>query len=233
MIGDPCPHCAPVGHSLGGDQDLCDHCNLSTMDKSAQSGAQVPAVLSSTQVAPGTPTTTILNADGNAIAWDVIEEESRRNGITAAASVFKVKPGTIQTRARKHKWKGIPDGRALAARKAKDVSSKTDTPGDFSSRIVAHRESIFKKGVDSLGKKKIIPIRNAKDFDIVDRIVRRAAGIDDSDPRNTAVLIHINEAIDAHGENEPIEATIVAAALPPDSTKPALPDSSEAGNQKP
>lgn len=210
-------------------------------DKSAQDGAQVPAVLSRTQVAPGTPTTSILNADGNAIAWDVIEERARSSGIVETAEFFKVNAKTIRSRSVNHKWKGVPDGRALAAAAKKAVAKSQDTPGDFSGRIVAHRESIFKKGVDSLSKKKIIPIRNAKDFDIVDRIVRRAAGIDDSDPRNTAVLIHINEAIDAHGENEPIEATVIEsipaqpganpAALPPESPTPPNPDSSEAGNQ--
>jgi hypothetical protein len=158
---------------------------------------------------PGTPTTSIKNADGVAVAWEVIEDESRRIGIIATADKLKVNASAIRTRMKRHKWKGIPDGRTLVAQEKQSVTNSSDQPGDFSSRVVAHRENVFKKATDSLGKVKRIPVHNAKDFDIVDKIARRAAGIDDNEMGKTAVLIHINDAIEAHGENQPIEATVI------------------------
>lgn len=170
------------------------------------------------QLRPGTPTTEIRNADGVAIAWDLIEETAREIGIVQTALRYKVKAATIRMRASVHKWKKIPDGRTLVAGVQGRNIAQNGSDSDLSRHIPAHRERVFKTASDSLGKKKIIPIRSAKDYDIVDRIARRALGIDDNEGGNQQVLIKINEAIEDHAL-KPIEAHEFNAPLHPVTTE--------------
>lgn len=246
--------CTDCGEPLTGDEMLdrevhgrCsdkDAAHLSGPDSVAGVVGHIVDVIhetgkqgSSTQHRPGAPTTTILNSEGQAIAWDVVEEFARHSGLAAAASNFKLKRDTVYQRKLSHKWKGIPDGRSLAKVEQGSSVSLDATPGDFTRRITAHRERVFKIASDSLGKKKSIPIKNARDYDIVDKIARRAAGINDDDVATANVLIHINEQIDNHEAATPIEAHEVlpcdTVPLPPLPNELRIKDAliSEAGEQ--
>lgn len=163
------------------------------------------------QLRVGAPTDSIRNTDGIAIEWSLIEETTRKLGIAGAANVHHVTRAAIQARKDRHKWKRIPDGRSLAVAQGSSGEITDSTPGDFTKRIAAHRERVFQTASNSLGKIKRISIRGARDYDIVDKIARRAAGINDDDVASANVLIHINEAVEEH--EAPIEAHEVIPCL--------------------
>jgi hypothetical protein len=180
----------------------------------------------STQARPGTPTNEILNADGIAIAWDVIEDSARRIGIPKTATEYKIEADAIRTRSRRYKWKKIPHAATLAKRNANSDALVTMT-GDLASVIDRHRATVFEKTSKSIAKFRAKAPKNFREFDAADKIARRALGIDEDKPAQQSVLIQINEAIGEHEAPVPVEAHEVFPCNP----EPMQLDNNEAGNQ--
>ena len=186
---------------------------------------------------PFQPTTSVLNDQNQPVAWDLLEQSSKEIGLPATAKKYGVKLKALHARKMSHKWRGCPDARSLAKRKEDDNTELQEPPGDFTKRITAHRERVFKLASDSLGivarRKTPMKLKSPKDVEIMDRVARRAAGIDDNVGANANVLIHINEAIEDHKAPKPIEAREIRASLPPCTTA-SLPNdqgNSELGQQ--
>lgn len=183
-----------------------------------ESGAQGSTRTS--QRTPFAPTTEILNADGVAISWELIEETARQIGIPKTAEQFKLPLNTIHSRKKSHKWKKIPDGRALTKTdKGSDAQLSTMT-GDLSGEIDRHRAMVFQKTSKSIAKFRAKAPKNFREFDAADKIARRALGIDDDKPAQQSVLIQVNEAIAEHNAPVPIEANeipCIPAPLPNES----------------
>jgi hypothetical protein len=176
----------------------------------------------STQKKPFTATTTIVNADGDVIAWDAIEEAvhctpfcNKDEKMTAAEAArhFKVDQQGIYARARRHKWK-LVDGH-------KREGAKRAALNDWAKRGEAHREIAFAVGHESVKKFKARPPKTFRDLEIADRIARRAAGLETAEVVQQT-LVHINEAIDDHGDQQVIEASVFDT-LQSDQANPTAP----------
>lgn len=164
----------------------------------------------------GEPTNTIINDDGQLVAWDAIEEEVRCSApgdtqtkltIREASEKFKVPYHAIYSRAKRRKWK-LVDGN-----KRENAKRRGET--DWPTRGEEHREIAFNLAHESVKLFKPKAPKGFKDLEIADRIARRAAGLDVADVVNQT-LVHINESIEAHGDV--IEADVVEAnsSEPPD-----------------
>jgi hypothetical protein len=95
----------------------------------------------------------------------------------------------------------LVDGRRKQRLAQSDArKSATDKPtGPITpEEVEKHTRHIFNLGSDSLGKVKKLKIKGARDFEIVDRVVRRAAGIDEETAIKVAVLVGVNERMEAH-----------------------------------
>jgi hypothetical protein len=196
-----------------------------------ESGTSEAGKQGRTKPEPFKPTSEISNGDGQMIAYDLLEESAREIGIPATAAKYQVNEHALRSRARDHKWKKIPDGRTLAKRNKGTGSELATTEGDFSSRVAPFRERVFKKMDESLGKFRAKAPKSFKEFDSASKIAERMMGIGDEGAK-IGVLVHINEAIDEHGENmQPIEATEVDAIVSPCIPVSRLPDSVQQGNK--
>ncbi len=173
------------------------------------------------------PTTSIANSEGIQIDWSLIEETARTIGIPATADKFSIDQNTIQTRKKRHKWKGIPDGRSMSKLEIQAREQDDSSPGVFTHRIIAHRERVFNKASESCGRFKVKAPSTFREFKIADDIARRAAGLDDEESQRQSVLITINEQIDDHDGARPIEAHEVQPCAP----APQQLESSDAGKQ--
>jgi hypothetical protein len=164
----------------------------------------------STQSKVGGTTTTIINDDKQIVSWDSVEEAchcttfcNKDEKMTApeAAAHFKIDLQGIYARARRHKWK-LVNGRDR--NREKKLAAKID----WAARGDDHRDHAFKVGHESLKKFKPRSPKNFRELEIADRMARRAAGLETADVINQT-LVHINEAIDEHGDSQVIEAVVV------------------------
>ncbi len=163
---------------------------------------------------PFKPVSEIRNGDGSMVAYDLLEESAREIGIPATAAKYNVNVKALRSRARDHKWRGIPDGRTLQKRNATTGRELTAGEGDFSSRIAPFREKVFKKVDESIAKFRPKAPKSFKELDSASKIAERMMGIGD-EATKIGVLVHLNEAIDQHGEDmKPIEATLIDDAEP-------------------
>lgn len=163
----------------------------------------------------GQPTTTVKNQDGEWIAWDAVEElcnvpPNRKQDpsfLTAAEASrkFKLSPEAIYARAKREGWR-------LIGHREKQKMQKDSGKPDWGKRGDSHREAAFKVAHESLKKFKPIKPQNFKDLEIADRIARRAAGLE-NDSIVQQTLVHINEAVEGHAENQVIEAHEVRPSL--------------------
>ena len=151
----------------------------------------------------------------NVIEWREIELACV-SGLTfkEAEARFNVKEGTIRKRALRHNW---PTPAAIG-RRAKQLATRPNTSQDATINAIAvtlsergkkHAELVFEKGSKAIAKSKITPPRNWKDFEIADKVTRRAAGLDTAE-NVQQTLIQINE--DAESDVIPVEdATVLIA----------------------
>lgn len=163
----------------------------------------------------GQPTTTIKNKDGEWISWDAVEEvcnvpPNRKQDpsfLTAAEASrrFKLSPEAIYARAKGNGWR-------LIGHREKQKMEKDKGKRDWGKSGEAHREAAFKIAHESLKKFKATKPKSFKDLDIADRIARRAAGLE-NDSIVQQTLVHINEAVEGHAENQVIEAHEVVPEL--------------------
>jgi hypothetical protein len=191
-------------------------------------------VQGSTKPVPFAPTTEIVNADGVAIAWDLIEQTSREFGIPTAASKYKVDQNTIQARKRLKKWKRIPDMRGHRKSMIPANAQLQTMEGDLSKHIDRHRATVFEKTSKSIAKFRPKAPRNFREFDAADKIARRALGIDDDKPTLQQTIIKINEAINSE-DAQPIEAEVIPCNPEPRNIEASEPSDSlgqiESGEQ--
>ena len=167
------------------------------------------------QSKPGQPTTAIKNKDGEWIAWDAIREVCdvplmRKNDpsfLTAAEASrkFKLGPETIYAKAKRDNW------RMISHREKEKLLEKTEGK-DWGKKGDKHREEAFKVANASLKKFRARAPKDFKELDIADRIARRAAGLE-NDSIVQQTLVHINEAVEGHAENQVIEAYEVRPEL--------------------
>jgi hypothetical protein len=176
----------------------------------------------SLQQRPFEATITILNSDGQMIQWDAIEEsirvvpkcdKSKLLTVREASEHFKVDQSAIYARAKRNKWK-LVNGSARNAEKRK-------AERDWARAGEDHREAAFKVGHESVKRFKPKTPKNFRELEIADRIARRAAGLDVADMVSNT-LVHINEAIEDHGEQQVLEAEVIVEKLTP---PPPPPDS--------
>jgi hypothetical protein len=179
----------------------------------------MPWGLPENQSKPGVATTTIKNADGEVIAWDMIEEAcnvpSNRKQDTSFLTVaeasrrFKLTSQAICSRAKRNGWRMINhrDKQKLLAEQKKGDKRDWGKSGE------SHREQAFKIANTSLKKFRARAPKDFKELDIADRIARRAAGLE-NDSVVQQTLVHINEAVEGHAEAQIIEAYEVRPEAP-------------------
>lgn len=131
-----------------------------------------------------------------------------------AAVKFDVKVGTIRKRAIRHNW---PTPARIGAR-AKELALKGGggegvieaAARTLVERGEKHREHVFTQSHEAIKKSKVKPPRNWKDYEIADKVARRAAGLDTAE-NVQQVLLQINEATDE--EIKPAKASTVETAV--------------------
>jgi len=180
----------------------------------------------SLQTKPGEATTTIVNADGDVIAWDAVKEAchcttfcNKDEMMTAreAADHFKIDQQAIYGRAKRYKWKLVNGSKRFNEARRAAI--------DWAKRGEDHRELAFQIGHQSVKRFKPRAPKNFRELEIADRITRKAAGLETAEIVNQT-LVHINEAIEDHGDQQVVEANVVEAeeALPESTPEPpALP----------
>jgi hypothetical protein len=189
------------------------------------------AGLPETQKKPGDPTTAIRNTDGEMVPWDAIREAcnvppNRKQDpsfLTAheASRKWKISPQAIYARAKREKWR-------LLAYHEKNAIIKNQER-DWKKSGEKHREQAFRLGHESLKKFKPRAPKDFKELDIADRIARRAAGLE-NDSIVQQTLVHINEAVEGHAEEQVLEASVVDNTPPLDLEDASIDESSH-GNQ--
>ncbi len=137
-----------------------------------------------------------------------------------AAATFSIPEPTLRAYAKDNQWKSIPD----VVRKAKivlrnkrevaTIAAKQITDS-WAARGERHRKRVMDIAEESLKSLKKVPVKSARDLEMVDKAARRAAGLEVADTVNQT-LIQVNEAINQHagGEpDEPIEAELVGESV--------------------
>jgi hypothetical protein len=178
----------------------------------------MPWGLPENQSKPGVATTTIKNADGEMIAWDLVREvcdvplnRARDTSfLTApeAARKWKLSPEAVYARAKRNGWR-------LINHKAKQklLAEQGKNKRDWGKSGESHREQAFKIANTSLKKFRARAPKDFKELDIADRIARRAAGLE-NDSVVQQTLVHINEAVEGHAEAQIVEAYEVKPEAP-------------------
>lgn len=166
----------------------------------------------SLQGKPGTITTTVINADGDVVAWDAVKEachcttmcnKDEKMTVREAADHFKIDQQAIYARGRRHKWKFVNGSQRFNEKRRAAI--------DWAKRGEDHRELGFTIAHESVKKFKPRSPKNFRELEIADRIARRNAGLETAEVIQQT-LVHINEAIEDHGDQQVIEAD--SSALP-------------------
>jgi hypothetical protein len=149
--------------------------------------------------------------------WVEIERDCVAGMTLAEASEkWKIKRNTIQVKAKRDGW--IMPGRIRDVLRRHDHTALTAATNsatrDWLAKGERHREKVFGIAEASLKPVKKIKIKNAKDLELVDKVGRRAAGLDTAEIANLT-LIQLNEQIDGYESEQPIEATEVEAEVTP------------------
>lgn len=129
-----------------------------------------------------------------------------------AEEKFGIKEGTVRKRALRYNW---PTPARIATR-TKELALKGGGGEGIIETVAAtlmargekHREHVFTKASESVKKSKVKPPRNWKDFEIADKVARRAAGLDVGE-NIQQTLIQINES--AEPDVMPVDATVLTA----------------------
>jgi hypothetical protein len=134
-----------------------------------------------------------------------------------AGEKFGVKPDTIRKRAKRNKWV-LPKHAVEAVREAaRGAVAKAAT--DWLAKGESHRDKVFSIATESLKGVKKVKVRNAKDLELVDKVGRRAAGLETAEIAQLT-MIQLNERIDSYDEDDqpiekPADATEVETEVTP------------------
>lgn len=133
-----------------------------------------------------------------------------------AAAKFSIPEPTLRSYAAGNNWRVVP----LIVRKARAIVKSRGEVASIAAKQISdswaargerHRERVMKIAEDSLASVKKVPVKSARDLEMVDKAARRAAGLEVADTVNQT-LIQVNEAINQHAggvADEPIEAELV------------------------
>lgn len=104
----------------------------------------------------------------------------------------------LVTWARRNKWPTKAKTKKLIAKVGGEVNEQTaqTIAKTLLARGQAHAEKVFSKASQACATSKVSAPKNWKDFEIADRVARRAAGMNDDQPILNATLVHINESHD-------------------------------------
>jgi hypothetical protein len=114
---------------------------------------------------------------------------------------FGVKRDTIRKRAKRHKWV-LPHHVMEAVREAAR-GAVAKTARDWLAKGESHREKMFDIAEQSLKTVKKVKVKTAKDLEIIDKVGRRAAGLE-NDEGAKLTLIQLNERMEDY-DDQPIE----------------------------
>ncbi len=124
------------------------------------------------------------------------EEVSKKHGVSY---------NLLLTWARRKNWLTKAKTKKVIAKVGAEVSDQTAAAVAKSllARGQAHAEKVFSKASIACERSKIQAPKNWKDFEIADRVARRASGLNDDTQTGVNIsLVHINEASDE--EIEPV-----------------------------
>ncbi len=133
-----------------------------------------------------------------------------------ASATFGINEFSMRAYAKTHHWKVVYEIVKQAKRVLKDRAQTADMAAkqisdSWAARGERHRLRVMGIAEESLKSLKKVPVKSARDLEMVDKAARRAAGLEVADTVNQT-LIQVNEAINQHagGEpDEPIEAELV------------------------
>jgi hypothetical protein len=125
-----------------------------------------------------------------AIPWEIIERTCIAGmSFMDAAKEFEVKEDTIRKRARRYKW---PVAKAIGKAVQKAVQNDEvagRTAHDWLAKGEVHRRTAFDLAHNALMKTTIKPPATWREAEVADKMARRAAGLDNSENVQQAVLI--------------------------------------------
>lgn len=122
----------------------------------------------------------------------------------AASDALQIPAAKLKQWAHRYKWPTPARVAKIAKKKSREIAAATgdSVAEQWATKGEEHRQHVFNIAKRSLAKVKKVSVRTAKDLEIVDKVGRRAAGLDTADI-NQQTLIQINENIDAY--EQPIE----------------------------
>jgi nucleoid DNA-binding protein len=126
--------------------------------------------------------------------------------VPEAAAKYNIKENTIRVKSRRNKW--VTPRRVAAVLRNRDHAAIAKVAKDWLAEGEKHREKVFDIATNSLKRVKKITVRNAKDFEIVDKAARRAAGLETADTQ-IGVLIQMNERMENFEDEQPVEADAI------------------------
>lgn len=139
-------------------------------------------------------------------------------GMTApeASKKWGIKENTIRIKAKRNGW--IMPNRVRDVLRNHDVTAMTEAvkgaTTDWLAKGEKHREKVFDIATQSLKTVKKVRVKNAKDFEIMDKAARRAAGLESGETQ-IGVLIQMHERMENFEDEQPIEAVEVEAVVTP------------------
>jgi hypothetical protein len=160
-------------------------------------------------------TTEIKSLDGAKVAWSDVKNACEVEGLTISevCARFGLKYQAVYARATRGKWSVISSVKKRAKELQKREAELATTAAQWARRGDVHRDLVFNLAHGGLAKAKLKAPRTFKEAKIADDMARKACGLDEGDPAQHALLIHLNE-LDA-GEPVPIEASVIEAELSP------------------
>lgn len=130
------------------------------------------------------------------------------------AKEFNLKEDTVRKRARRYSWP-LP---SVIAKRAAEIRALPNVQPARNGAIIersaktliekgeAHAEMVFEKANRALRDLKKFPVRSARDVEVIDRVARRSAGLENDEQQVNVSLIALNERIEAH---DVIEAEVI------------------------
>lgn len=125
----------------------------------------------------------------------------------------------LVTWTRRNKWPTKAKTKKILAKVGSEVNEQTaqTIAKTLLARGQAHAEKVFAKASLACATSKVSAPKNWKDFEIADRVARRAAGMNDDQTVLNTTLVHINEARDE--DIEPVHTADVIVAAESDTER--------------
>jgi hypothetical protein len=160
----------------------------------------------------------------SATDWTAIETQITSGAMTypEAAEHFGIPENTIRKRASRKRWRTTQRTlKRLVTKQVQKQVEKTVASAAIAisaSEIEAHKRKVFDITSKSIAKFRAKAPKTFRELDSADKIVRRAAGLQD-DQTQVGVLLQVNESINAFdaepAEDVPtVEGELVAEAAP-------------------